>query len=165
MGRTCCHSSSACGRRATISAASSWRRWWPRCSRRWSGISASAAAGPIGRTTRRGSNSAMGWRCAGWSATTATAHAPPSQSLQQLYALLRLQLNVFRPVRKLLSKQRVGSKVVNRYDAPQTPYQRALAQPLLALDPVALAHDIQRTLDTLWKLADTRRTGAEVAHG
>ena len=98
--------------------------------------------------------------------------------LQQLYALLRLQLNFFRPVRKLLSKQRVGSKVVKRYDAPQTPYQRALApgvltpaqqralaQQLLALDPVALAHDIQRTLDTLWKLADTRRTGAEVAHG
>ena len=98
--------------------------------------------------------------------------------LQQLYALLRLQLNFFRPVRKLLSKQRVGSKVVKRYDAPQTPYQRALtpgvltpaqqralAQQLLALDPVALAHDIQRTLDTLWKFADTRRTGAEVAHG
>lgn len=97
--------------------------------------------------------------------------------LPQLYALLRLQLNFFRPVRKLLSKQRVGSKVVKRYDAPQTPYQRALAagvlapaqqralaQQVLTLDPVALAHDIQRSLDTLWSLADTRRPSAEVVH-
>jgi hypothetical protein len=81
-------------------------------------------------------------------------------------------------VRKLLSKQRTGSKVLKRYDAPQTPYQRVGAAGILArpqhqaleaqrqaLDPVALAHDIERALDTLWKLADTRRTGAEVARG
>lgn len=98
--------------------------------------------------------------------------------LQHLYALLRLQLNFFRPVRKLFSKHRVGSKVVKRYDAPQTPYQRALAAGVLAptqrrtlaqqlqtLDPITLARDIERTLDTLWKLADTRRTDAEVARG
>jgi hypothetical protein len=98
--------------------------------------------------------------------------------LRRLYTLLRLQLNFFRPVRKLLSKHRVGSKVVKRYDAPQTPYQRvlaagvllpvqrrALAQQLQTLDPIALAHDIERTLDTLWKLADTRPTGMEAARG
>jgi hypothetical protein len=98
--------------------------------------------------------------------------------LRRLYTLLRLQLNFFRPVRKLLSKHRVGSKVVKRYDAPRTPYQRALdagaipptqrralAQQLRTLDPIALARDIERTLDTLWKLADTRQTAAEVARG
>jgi hypothetical protein len=80
-----------------------------------------------------------------------------------------LQLNFFRPVRKLVSKHRVGAKTVKRYDAPQTPYQRvvaagvlapaqhqALAAQIAAIDPVALAQDIQRTLDTLWKLADRR---------
>jgi hypothetical protein len=74
-----------------------------------------------------------------------------------------------RPVRKLQSKRRVGSKVLKRYDAAQTPYQRvlaagglsaeqqqALAAQYQALDPITLAHDIQRTLDVLWKLADTR---------
>ena len=98
--------------------------------------------------------------------------------LRRLYTLLRLQLNFFRPVRKLLSKHRVGSKVVKRYDAPRTPYQRALAagaipaaqrralaHQLQTLDPIALARDIERTLDTLWKLADTRQTAAEVARG
>jgi len=99
--------------------------------------------------------------------------------LQRLYGLLRLQLNFFRPVRKLVSKERVGAKIVKRYDAPRTPYQRALAADILtpvqqrtlaaqcqALDPIALARDIQSTLDILWKLADTRRTvptAAEVA--
>ncbi|MGH7333107.1 MAG: hypothetical protein ACREKS_10270 [Candidatus Rokuibacteriota bacterium] len=34
-----------------------------------------------------------------------------------------------------------------------------------ALDPIRLAADIEHTLDMLWKLADTRRAGAEVARG
>jgi hypothetical protein len=88
---------------------------------------------------------------------------------QRLYARLQLQHNFFRPVRTLQSKRRVGSKVLKRYDAAQTPYQRilaagglsteqqqALAAQYQALDPITLAHDIQRTLDVLWKLADTR---------
>jgi hypothetical protein len=98
--------------------------------------------------------------------------------LHRLYGLLRLQHNFFRPVRKLMSKRRVGSKVVKRYDAAQTPYQRLLAtnvlpaeqrqrldQQLRALDPIAVARDIQQTLDVLWKLADTRPARQEAAHG
>jgi hypothetical protein len=99
--------------------------------------------------------------------------------LQRLYGLLRLQHNFFRPVRKRLSKRRVGSKVVKRYDAAQTPYQRVLAAGVLTasqrqqlehefhtLDPVALTHQIQQTLDVLWKLADTPpRVSREAAHG
>ncbi len=98
--------------------------------------------------------------------------------LQRLYALLRLQHNFFRPVRKLLSKRRVGSRVCKRYDAARTPYQRvlaagglapeqqqALAAQLAALDPIALARDIQQTLDTLWKLAETRTPRQEASRG
>ncbi|HYL31256.1 MAG TPA: transposase family protein [Gemmatimonadales bacterium] len=98
--------------------------------------------------------------------------------LQRLYGLLRLQHNFFRPVRKLLSKRWVGSKVRKRYDAAQTPYQRVLAAGGLtaeqrqtlaaqfhALDPITLARDIQRTLDVLWKLADTRVLRQEAARG
>jgi hypothetical protein len=98
--------------------------------------------------------------------------------LQRLYDLLRLQHNFFRPVRKLLSKRRVGSKVLKRYDAAQTPYQRvlaagglpaeqrqALAAQCAALDPIALARHIQQTLDVLWKLADTRAPRQEGARG
>jgi Integrase core domain len=98
--------------------------------------------------------------------------------LQRLYDLLRLQHNFFRPVRKLLSKRRIGSTVRKRYDTAQTPHQRvlaaggltrdqqqALAAQFHALDPIALARDIHRTLDVLWKLADTRSSRQETAHG
>ena len=98
--------------------------------------------------------------------------------LQRLYTLLRLQHNFFRPVRKLVSKRRVGRHVRKRYDAARTPYQRvlaagalaaepqqALAAQLAALDPIALARDIRQTLDTLWKLAETRTPRLEAARG
>jgi hypothetical protein len=98
--------------------------------------------------------------------------------LRRLYELVTLHHNFFRPVRKLLRKERVGSKVVKRYDAPRTPYQRVLAGGLLtpdqqrsleqqfrSLDPVALARDIQRTLDQLWKCADHRAIVQEIARG
>jgi hypothetical protein len=98
--------------------------------------------------------------------------------LQRLYGLLRVQHNFFRPVRKLVSKHRVGSRVRKRYDHPQTPAQRVLAagvlhaaqrhaleQQLQALDPIALARDIQQTLDVLWKLADTHPARQEAARG
>ncbi len=98
--------------------------------------------------------------------------------LQRLYDLLRLQHNFFRPVRKLLHKHRIGSRVHKQYDAAQTPYQRVLAAAALpadrqqalaaqwvALDPIALARDIHQALDVLWKLADTRRPRQEAARG
>lgn len=98
--------------------------------------------------------------------------------LQRLYHLLGLQHNFFRPVRKVLTKRRSGSRIVKRYDAPQTPYQRALAADIVppalrdvlarrlqGLDPIALAQDIDATLDVLWKLADTRCVRSEGARG
>lgn len=44
--------------------------------------------------------------------------------LARLYPLLDLQLNFFRPLRKLVHKERHGARLVKRYDAPRTPYQR-----------------------------------------
>jgi hypothetical protein len=98
--------------------------------------------------------------------------------LHRCYGLLRLQHNFFRPVRKLVSKRRVGSRVVKRYDRAQTPYQRVVAAGILsadrrrvldaqcrALDPIALARDLHSTLDVLWKLADTRPARREAARG
>jgi hypothetical protein len=90
--------------------------------------------------------------------------------LKHLYELLRVQLNFFRPFRKLLSTRRVGSKRVRRYDRAQTPYQRllaagalpaghrqTLADQFLAVDPATLATQIGDTLDRLWKCGDTHR--------
>jgi len=41
---------------------------------------------------------------------------------------LRLYINFFLPSGKLISKERVGSKIKRKYDKPQTPYERILAR-------------------------------------
>ncbi len=49
--------------------------------------------------------------------------------LNELYGYLRLYVNFFQPVRKLIKKERIGSKVIKRYDEAKTPYRRVLASP------------------------------------
>jgi len=41
--------------------------------------------------------------------------------LNELYSYLRLYVNFFQPVRKLIKKERIGSKVIKRYDEAKTP--------------------------------------------
>lgn len=49
--------------------------------------------------------------------------------LNELYSYLRLYSNLFQPVRKLIKKERIGSKVIKKYDEAKTPYRRVLASP------------------------------------
>jgi hypothetical protein len=49
--------------------------------------------------------------------------------LNELYVYLRLYVNFFQPVRKLIKKERIGSKVIKRYDEAKAPYQRVLESP------------------------------------
>ena len=87
--------------------------------------------------------------------------------LEELYPLLTLQANFFRPVRKLVAKERLGAKVVKRYDKPQTPYQRLLAahilpgslqvalqKRLIAINPAQVQHRIEELLRKLWRTAE-----------
>jgi hypothetical protein len=98
--------------------------------------------------------------------------------LQRLYELVRVQVNFFRPFRKLQAGRRIGSKRVRRYDGAQTPYQRLLAAgglpaaerqaldaQFLAVDPARLAHQIHAILDRLWALQDSRRAHPLADHG
>jgi len=85
--------------------------------------------------------------------------------LEDIYADWRLYLNFFQPVRKLVAKERVGSKVRKRYDQAQTPYRRVLASPEVGeaekgrlreiyrtLNPVVLQRRIEDNLEKLWRL-------------
>jgi hypothetical protein len=91
-------------------------------------------------------------------------------ALNALYVDLRLLQNLFQPSMKLVRKVRVGSRLIRRYDQPQTPFERVKACPeadpakVAALqrvqestDPFALSQRIDRHLERLWALA-TRAT-------
>lgn len=92
-------------------------------------------------------------------------HAAHTQ-LQRVYDLTRLYLNFFQPLRKLMRKQRSGTKVHKQYDVAQTPYQRLVAAGVLSatqqeelerlyqrLNPVQLRHQLDMALAALWALA------------
>jgi hypothetical protein len=87
-------------------------------------------------------------------------------ALQALYQPLRLYLNFFQPVMVLVEKQRLGAKLIKRYDVPKTPYQRVLEAPEIdpaakerlrqlydTLNPAELRRQIQRRQAALWQLA------------
>ena len=88
---------------------------------------------------------------------------PAYEALVHLYRLLRLQMNYFRPVRKLVGKERHGARTSKRYDAPCTPYQRLLGsgllsrpsrerleQQFLTINPADLQRRIEQSLHDLW---------------
>jgi hypothetical protein len=84
---------------------------------------------------------------------------------------LRLFQNLFLPSVKLVRKERIGSRLRRRYDAPRTPLERVQASPggdpatvaaLTALrdrlDPFALAQTIDHKLERLYALANHRQS-------
>lgn len=93
--------------------------------------------------------------------------------LLKLYPLLDLQMNFFRPMRKLVAKERQGARVVKRYDEPRTPYHRLVASGALAeedkaridkqleaLNPAELQRQIDQLLHKLWQLTDHKEGGS-----
>ena len=87
--------------------------------------------------------------------------------LGDVYAVLRLYINFFQPVLKLVRKSRHGAKVHKVYDTAHTPYQRLLRSGVLredkereladmygALNPVALLQQIRQSVEQLCALAE-----------
>ena len=85
--------------------------------------------------------------------------------LGSIYADLRLYINFFQPVLKLVAKKRVDGKTIPAYDQAKTPFRRVLGlDPLpveikarltdqyLHLNPVALRTSIDTKVALLWKI-------------
>ncbi len=85
--------------------------------------------------------------------------------LRSIYTDLRLYINFFQPVLKLVGKERIDGKTVRTYDRATTPYRRVLALNSLALDvkarltaqyvqlnPVTLRASIDAKVGQLWKI-------------
>jgi len=76
---------------------------------------------------------------------------PPQQDLlNRLYAVMHFYVNFFLPVAKLLEKSRQGSKVIRRYDEPQTPYARVLASPHVLEEHKAVLRETYALLDLVY---------------
>jgi hypothetical protein len=91
----------------------------------------------------------------------------------RLYAAARLYVNFYQPSFKLKEKRREGARVIKRYHNPLTPYERALAHPMVGeaakkrlreqyrtLDPVALLAQIRAAQEELGNRIDRRAGGA-----
>ena len=96
-----------------------------------------------------------------------------AQVMARLYAAARLHVNFFQPSFKLKEKRREGAKVIKRYHAPATPYERALAHPKVprkikqrlraqyrTLDPVVLLSEIRAAQEELGRRIDRRGLAA-----
>jgi hypothetical protein len=97
------------------------------------------------------------------------------ETLNRIYYLLRLYVNFFQPMMKLVSKTRHGAKVYRVYDTARTPYQRVLNSVVLTeakkaelyttyahLNPVTLLKQINDNVESLWRLRD-RHPGEKVS--
>jgi hypothetical protein len=95
--------------------------------------------------------------------------------LNELYGHLRLYLNFFHPQMKLVSKERIGSKVKKQYDTPQTPYQRLLTLEEISaerkarlqttynqLNPFALKRTINKLQERLHKMIYEKYKGRPI---
>jgi hypothetical protein len=82
----------------------------------------------------------------------------------RLYAAARLYINFFQPSFKLKEKRREGAKVIKRYHAPLTPYQRALAHPKVTAAVKRRLRDQYRSLDPVGLLAEIRATQEELGN-
>jgi hypothetical protein len=92
-----------------------------------------------------------------------------ARTLARLFAAARLHVNFFQPCFKLKEKRREGAKVIKRYHAPATPYERALSHPELGeaikqrlremhacLDPITLLAEIRAAQAALGQRVDQR---------
>jgi len=91
--------------------------------------------------------------------------AAAAVQLNRVYERLRVQVNGVLPAMKLVGKERVGAHVRRQYDVPTTPFRRALALGVVAVDaqerfarelaaegPLSRRRQLDTALEQLWTL-------------
>jgi len=81
------------------------------------------------------------------------------KALEDVYTLLRLYVNFFQPVLKLVKKTRHGAKVHKVYDTAQTPYQRLLKSEVLTENRKRELANIYDALNPVTLLKQSREAG------
>jgi hypothetical protein len=105
----------------------------------------------------------------------------PTQAMldlvNELYTVHGLLRNYFYPSQKLIEKVRKGSKVIKRYDTPQSPADRLLTHANIgesiketirttraSLNPVELAREVDRIVNRLQQLLQTQSKDDSAIH-
>jgi hypothetical protein len=86
--------------------------------------------------------------------------------LESIYDDLRLYINFFQPVLKMIAKERIDNKIIKRYDTAKTPYQRVIERKDISLEakarlsyiyvqfnPAELRRRIDQKTAKLWKIS------------
>jgi hypothetical protein len=124
----------------------------------------------IRKTTTPTSSRRTGRRCGGCWVTFVTTPRRRGRAINDLYGEeLRLFENLFLPSVKLARKERIGSRLRRRYEAPQTPFQRVASSPAAdperltelrhlreTLDPFELSQVIQSKLERIFQLSPNK---------
>ena len=89
--------------------------------------------------------------------------------MNKLYKVLRFYTNFFLPSMKLIEKTRMGSKVIKKYDKPETPYRRIINSDTVSeevkdkirktyeeLNPFLIKKQIDKLTQELWKAYDKK---------
>ncbi len=92
---------------------------------------------------------------------------PALEQLNRVYDLVRLWVNHWQPLLKLVGKKRNGGKLTKRYDTALTPYRRILAAEVLQAEerallelehkswgPASLRRQIGEEIQALWRLRE-----------
>ena len=92
---------------------------------------------------------------------------PALDQLNRVYELLRLWVNHWQPLLKLVGKERNGGKLTRRYDIAKTPYRRVMVAGVLSQDalvvleqehacwgPASLRRHVEVEIEALWTLRE-----------
>lgn len=74
---------------------------------------------------------------------------PAAAALSAVYDVLRLWVNFFQPTMRLVAKERLGAKVIKRYDQAKTPYQRVLEAPEISASAKQALRALYQTLNPI----------------
>ena len=84
------------------------------------------------------------------------------RGLNRLYAASRLQVNLCQPSFKLISKQRIGSKVRKHWDKPRTPADRLAQRPDVASTTTERVEELRRAADPVDLMRRVREAQGEL---
>ncbi|MFH1410635.1 MAG: DDE-type integrase/transposase/recombinase [Patescibacteria group bacterium] len=85
------------------------------------------------------------------------------ETMNELYRLVCLHANYYQPSMKLLSKERIGARVIKKYSKPQTPFERVMLDDSVSKSEKERIRDIQGQLNLVRLVQGIEKLKRELA--